>query len=299
MKIWSKQMIAATLLCVGVTSSAQAAGPVFSDVRSTDATAIAIQKMADGGILHGYKGQLQPNKQITRAEFAKILALAANLEVTAPEESSFGDVPVKHWAAGPIEAISPYFTVYTEKNGEQSFKPNDYVTREDLAVAFSNLLGYLDEGDIEVDTNVQQESEALAKKMEEDAKKQAEAKPEVKPEAESKTEVKTEAKTEVKPEAKAEAKPEEKAEVTTDENAPVDPLLEKGLPKKKVTPVPLSKIADAKKITNGYEDYVAAAVQAGVLKLDKKGNVNPSAPVTKAEAINLIYQYIYQPLHQE
>lgn len=293
MKIWSKQMIAATLLCVGFASSAQAAGPAFSDVRATDAAAVAIQKMADGGILHGYKGQLQPNKKITRAEFAKILALAANLEVTAPEESSFGDVPVKHWAAGHIEAISPYFTVYTEKNGEQSFKPNDYVTREDLAVAFANLLGYLDEGDIEVDTNVQQEIEALTKKMEEDAKKQAEAKPEVKPE------VKADTKAEVKPEAKAEAKPEEKAEVTTDENAPVDPLLEKGLPQKKVTPVPLSKIADAKKITNGYEDYVAAAVQAGVLKLDKKGNVNPSAPVTKAEAINLIYQYIYQPLHQE
>lgn len=59
----------------------------------------------------------------------------------------------------------------------------------------------------------------------------------------------------------------------------------------------VKKIKDIKMVSAGYEDYVAAAVQTGLFELDKKGNFNPQTKLTKAQAIEFIYQKVYKPLH--
>ncbi len=82
----------------------------FTDVADTNMYATAIAELADKGIINGYANEdgtysFKPEGEITRAEFAKIIAVAsAPKGFTFPAAvSSFTDVEAGHWAVPYIE----------------------------------------------------------------------------------------------------------------------------------------------------------------------------------------------------
>lgn len=119
------------------------AAPSFSDVPRSHWAYKEITEMAAKGIIKGYEdGKFRPNQQVTRAEFAKIMIAAADVDIRTNKISqTFVDVPKSHWAFPYVEHAKPYLTGY--KSGTRYYyKPDQYAVREDIAVALVRLLGY-------------------------------------------------------------------------------------------------------------------------------------------------------------
>ncbi len=91
----------------------------------------------------GYDGKLfKPEKEITRAEIAVMFARILELDTTVGSEQLYNDVPLKHWAAGYINAVSEkgIFSGYSNN----TFNPNGLITRAEMATAISRYLGFKD-----------------------------------------------------------------------------------------------------------------------------------------------------------
>jgi hypothetical protein len=114
----------------------------FSDLPTSHWAYENIMEMVALGILDGYAdGSFQPNKTISRAEFAKILVLSLQLPATNPITSAFSDVPPNHWAYQVVESSKNYLTGYRNSSGIMSFEPNAVAVREDVAVAIVKAKG--------------------------------------------------------------------------------------------------------------------------------------------------------------
>lgn len=98
-----------------------------------------IQVVAAKGAIEGKSaGVFAPQDKITRAEFAKILITALNLDNKLATTSKFSDVPSTHWAA-------PYIAVAAEQgiiNGKtaSTFAPNATITRAEMATMIARAL---------------------------------------------------------------------------------------------------------------------------------------------------------------
>lgn len=116
----------------------------FSDVPRSHWAYEAIMDMANKGIISGYKdGTFRPNAKITRAEFAKIMIAAADIDIDRSNNISqtFEDVNKKHWAFYYVELAKSYLTGY-KVGSIYLYKPDEYAVREDIAVALVRLMGY-------------------------------------------------------------------------------------------------------------------------------------------------------------
>ncbi|MFD2331447.1 S-layer homology domain-containing protein [Cohnella sp. GCM10020058] len=112
----------------------------FNDIARVEGWAgRQIQVVAAKGAIEGKSaGVFAPQDKITRAEFAKILITALNLDNTLATSSKFSDVPASHWAA-------PYIAVAAEKgiiNGKtaSTFAPNATITRAEMATMIARAL---------------------------------------------------------------------------------------------------------------------------------------------------------------
>jgi len=88
----------------------------------------AINDMGSRMVINGVgDNKYEPDRDITRAEFAAIVVRALGLE-PGTQKSSFGDVAASDWYCGYIETASSYGIV----NGYNAttFGPNDKITRE-------------------------------------------------------------------------------------------------------------------------------------------------------------------------
>ncbi|THF76219.1 S-layer homology domain-containing protein [Cohnella fermenti] len=104
---------------------------LFSDVPSGHWAEGAIKRLAAAHIVEGIsEARFEPNRQVTRGEFAALLARA--LQLTADGASPFIDVPEEEWyaqavaasfEAGIVRGISP-----------DSFGPDSPISREEMAV---------------------------------------------------------------------------------------------------------------------------------------------------------------------
>ncbi|NGQ96377.1 S-layer homology domain-containing protein [Brevibacillus sp. SYP-B805] len=114
----------------------------FADVPSSHWAYKEITEMAEKGIIKGYSdGRFRPNNHVTRAEFAKIMIAAADIDIGEKKSQTFQDVPRSHWAFDYVEYAKPYLTGY--KSGSRYYyKPDEDAVREDIAVALVRLLGY-------------------------------------------------------------------------------------------------------------------------------------------------------------
>ncbi|HEX9062094.1 MAG TPA: S-layer homology domain-containing protein, partial [Clostridia bacterium] len=126
-------------------SSAPNTEAIFDDVPVDHWANGYIAAMYHAKIIKGYPdGKFYPNKLVTRAEFAKMMMLAAGKSPINNGTSSFADINANtDWCSPFVESAKYYLTGYTE-NGSSVFRPNMLAIREDMAVATVKLKGYQD-----------------------------------------------------------------------------------------------------------------------------------------------------------
>jgi len=110
---------------------------VFSDVNPKSWQAAYISLVVKQMYMNGYPdGTFRPDQLITLAETAAILANFSGLYIKSQvNQKPFADVPVKHWAA-PAIAAGQQVGLF-EYLGTGDFKPQDYLTRAELAEMLS------------------------------------------------------------------------------------------------------------------------------------------------------------------
>ena len=79
-------------------------------------------------------GSFQPNKTITRAEFATIISKFNQIEGS----SNFTDVASSHWAAGYIGSAASQGWITGYSDG--TYRPNNDITRAEAVTAINNML---------------------------------------------------------------------------------------------------------------------------------------------------------------
>ncbi len=111
----------------------------FSDVASVQAWAgRQIQVVAAKGAIEGIgSGKFAPKSNVTRAEFAKMLIRALNLENSTATES-FSDVSSTAWYA-PYVAVAAEKGIITGRNAS-TFDPNATITRAEMATMISRAV---------------------------------------------------------------------------------------------------------------------------------------------------------------
>lgn len=132
-------LLLAAVVLLGSASAAFAASEVSDSVIE--------QVVRAAGIMVGdASGNMNLDKTVTRAEYAKMLVAASTYKdkVSGVSNSSpFSDVPYTHWAAGYIKTAvaQGWLTGYLDG----SYKPDNTVTLEEAATGALKLLGYTTE----------------------------------------------------------------------------------------------------------------------------------------------------------
>ena len=103
----------------------------FSDVNSSNAAYDAIVKLSSMKIINGYEdGRFGPEDQITRGQAAAIVNRVLDKE--SQNTNVFKDVPADSRFAKDIAAIKEQGIIQGFDDG--TFRPNDYMTRAEMAV---------------------------------------------------------------------------------------------------------------------------------------------------------------------
>ena len=124
--------ISALTLWCGIPAQAQ---PVLPDIQGNWAQK-TIQDFIDKGIVNGYPdGSFKPEKQVTRGEFAKLLAKTFNYQTAAAK--GFPDIG-GHWAKSYINAAADHKIM--KAYGDNSFKPEGSVDRGQIATMLARIL---------------------------------------------------------------------------------------------------------------------------------------------------------------
>ena len=132
----SKSLTIATVVCISLLSPTSAYAAAYVDLNSTSWATPAIEEMAKMGYIGGYEdGTFKPSKEITRAELLTIINKMNNF--TEETEISFSDVSSSNWAYREIKKAVA--AGYVSGFGDNTFKPNENVTREQIAVMLNNL----------------------------------------------------------------------------------------------------------------------------------------------------------------
>jgi peptide/nickel transport system substrate-binding protein len=104
-----------------------------------------ITKLVDNGVINGFPdGTFKPDQDVTRAQFAKLVAVAFNLPTTGVTASTFSDVAADHWAIGFIEAAVAKGWIKGYPDG--TYGPEKNITREEMATLMVRVLGREQEG---------------------------------------------------------------------------------------------------------------------------------------------------------
>jgi hypothetical protein len=98
----------------------------FSDMKGHWARE-AVNDMGSRMIIASVGKNYEPNRSMTRAEFAAVLVRALGLE-PGSGESGFRDIDAADWYSGAVQTATAYGLIRGYDNG--SFGPNDTITRE-------------------------------------------------------------------------------------------------------------------------------------------------------------------------
>ena len=105
-----------------------AAAATFSDLEGHWAKSY-IETWAEKGVLNGYPdGTFRPDRYITRAEVAKVLALAYEMPLDVTSHS-FKDVEPGIWYYPHVQACAEYGIIVGDPDG--NFRPNDPISRSE------------------------------------------------------------------------------------------------------------------------------------------------------------------------
>jgi len=133
-----KKLISLTLTIVLLLGSmnvaAAAASPTgkFKDVKDNHWARSAIEEAAKKGFITGYPdGTFKPESNITRAEFASILAKATKLSAPNVSPEVFADVPAKNWARKSIDKLVSV-GIIDPGDYKKGSKASDKITRFEM-----------------------------------------------------------------------------------------------------------------------------------------------------------------------
>lgn len=115
---------------VAFVPDAQAEGSEFKDVKPQDYFYEAVKSLQARGIVTGYGDEFRPYAQVTRAQAAKFIVLALNLDTKNVQDPGFADVSKDSWSYGYIAALVNKGIV---KGYGDQFKPNEPLSRAQMA----------------------------------------------------------------------------------------------------------------------------------------------------------------------
>ncbi len=125
-------------------SSSTPSKPLFSDMSNHWAKA-EVERLGSLKLLKGYlDGTYKPDKSITRAEFATLLATVFNYAKVKPSGApavTFSDVPNNAWFYQAVSLLAPEGIV--KGYGDNSFGPDKFITREEAAAMIARLFSKL------------------------------------------------------------------------------------------------------------------------------------------------------------
>jgi len=123
----------------------------FSDMKSAEWANDAVKALKEKGIINGKTAtEFDPNGDVTREEFVKMVIMLAEINVEHGENMKFGDVSKDDWFYTYVKAAVQKYII----NGvsETSFGTGQKITRQDMATIVNNVLVYrniaLKEGEI-------------------------------------------------------------------------------------------------------------------------------------------------------
>lgn len=127
-------LLAIVLLLAVPFGSAGAAG--FTDVSGKHWASYEINRLVSKGVIKGYEdNSFKPNQTITRAQAAVILSRVLKLDTSKDSKIVYKDVSKDYYAYDAIAAVTNA-DIMKGSNGE--FRPNDDVTRAQMAIILTN-----------------------------------------------------------------------------------------------------------------------------------------------------------------
>lgn len=127
-KLFLTTLVASSVIVAAPTAFASS----FTDVNADTEMGKAIQSLVDRGIVNGYgDGTFRPSNVVTRGHAAIILAGVLKLDTTNAT-THFTDVPKSHPNYRVIAALAQKGII--NGVGDGTFRPNDPITREQMAI---------------------------------------------------------------------------------------------------------------------------------------------------------------------
>lgn len=131
-----KQRLGMTCILAMLLTMSTFLHPVQADTSFTDRIPVwaldAVDYLVEKGVIDGVGGnQFAPNKELTRGEASKIIALTLELDVNMNEKTNLIDAK-DHWASPYIKAIQTGKSGVIDGYPDGTFKPNEFVTREEM-----------------------------------------------------------------------------------------------------------------------------------------------------------------------
>lgn len=103
----------------------------------------AISALTQRGVINGYPdGTFRPDNRVTRAEFAKILTKAFNMDPST--DVTFSDTK-NHWGKGYISALAKSQIATGYPDG--TFRPDNNITRAEMVAMITRALKVTDKGE--------------------------------------------------------------------------------------------------------------------------------------------------------
>lgn len=152
-----KFLILLITLTLSLTSIASAEGNTINDINKSSGYAkAAIEYLAAQNVISGDQmGNFNPKKSVTRVEMVALLAKAMNLDTSVtPAQATFIDVPKSNWAFKYVEAAYKEGIITGISTTE--FKPNDQITREQMAVIFVRALKLINNENVGEMSNIKE-----------------------------------------------------------------------------------------------------------------------------------------------
>ncbi|PYE47770.1 S-layer family protein, partial [Paenibacillus barcinonensis] len=110
----------------------------FPDVSQSNWSSSGIEVARQIGIIQGRTdGKFHGNDLITRAEFIMMVAKSLKLDMTQVRDTTFDDTQ-DHWAEKAIAALEGVGVIHG--SGEHKFRPNQPITRAEIAAVLARLL---------------------------------------------------------------------------------------------------------------------------------------------------------------
>ncbi|QAY65798.1 S-layer homology domain-containing protein [Paenibacillus protaetiae] len=103
---------------------------------SGDIALLSAKQIVQGGDKHRF----EPNRSITRAEFAALVIRSLGILPADQPSSAFADVQPAAWYAGTVAAAAEANLMQGDEKGD--FRPNDPITRKEIASILIRALAY-------------------------------------------------------------------------------------------------------------------------------------------------------------